>query len=390
MGKRLTTEEFIKKSREVHGDKYDYSKVEYYNSKEKVCIICPKHGEFWQIPRDHYGKKAGCPKCGIESIKSKTSDTKEDFIKKAREKWEDFYNYDKINYINSKTKVEIICPIHGSFWQRPNDHLSNYGCPKCGIEKRAKNTTTSVKDFVRDLYIKFGDKIKLNEDTYINLLTPAEFACPIHGVFINKPAYVYKTKHGCPKCGYIEGGKLNKLSLEEFIQKAKKVYSDFYDYSKVEYIHTEEKVCIICPEHGEFWVTPHAFLQGCKCPKCSASLGELKIINYLEVKKIPYTFQYPIHLDVAARKTKLVKLDFYIEYNNKIIIIEFNGAQHYEHVEYFYTEEEFEEQQHRDEMLRQYCKNNDYILIEIPYYEIENISSILDNYFEQSKTIELQ
>lgn len=381
MSKKVSEEEFLKRSKEVHGDKYDYSKVKYINTREKVCIICPIHGEFWQTPKDHYGKKAGCPKCGIESMKSKTSDTKEDFIEKAKKKWGDFYIYDKISYINSKTKVEIVCPIHGSFWQRPNDHLNNYGCPKCGTEKRAKSTTTPVKDFIKKLYDKFGDKVKLNENTYTNLFTPAEFICPIHGTFINKPAFVYRSKHGCPKCGYIEGGELNKLSLEEFIQKAKNIYSDFYDYSKVKYINTEEKVCIICPEHGEFWITPHSFLRGCKCPKCSASLGELQTINYLDNKKIPYIFQHSIYLDTIVKNSNLIKLDFYIEYNNKVIIIEFNGQQHYEWVKHFQTEEEFKQQQYRDEILRQYCKDNNYDLIEIPYYDIKNISSILDKYF---------
>lgn len=63
MGKRLTTEEFIRRAREAHGDKYDYSKVEYITSDDKVCIICPIHGEFWQMPRDHAHSKSGCPRC---------------------------------------------------------------------------------------------------------------------------------------------------------------------------------------------------------------------------------------------------------------------------------------------------------------------------------------
>lgn len=381
MGKKLTTETFIEKSKAVHGDKYDYSKVDYKGVKEKVCIICSEHGEFWQNPKDHYGKKAGCPKCGIKAMKEKTSDTKDEFIKKAKDKWGDLYNYDKVNYINSKTKVEIICSKHGEFWQRPNDHLSGYGCPKCGIEKNAYNHTTSVEDFAKDLLIKFGNKIRINQSTYTNLYTPAEFICPIHGSFINKPAWVYKTRHGCPKCGYIEGGRAKALTTEEFIEKAKNVYGDYYNYSKVEYEQTEKEVCIICPEHGEFFIRPHSFLNGCHCPKCSASLGELKIINYLDNHNISYKFQYSLDVEEIARKTSIVILDFYLEYKGVTFIIEFNGIQHYEHIEFFHTEEEFEDQLRRDQKLREYCKQNNIVLIEIPYFKISETENILDNYF---------
>ena len=109
---KLTTEEFIKKAREVHGDKYDYSKVEYVKSKAKVTIICPEHGEFLQTPQKHlYGQ--GCPKCG-----HKSELTTEEFIKKAREVHGDKYDYSNVEYVDAKTNVCIICKQHGVFWQR--------------------------------------------------------------------------------------------------------------------------------------------------------------------------------------------------------------------------------------------------------------------------------
>ena len=108
------TEKIIEKFKKVHGDRYDYSKVNFTKTTEKVIIICPEHGEFEQTPHAHL-KGQGCPHCGIlKRAKSKT-DTKEDFIKKAKEIYGETYDYSNVNYINNKTPVSIICPIHGEF-----------------------------------------------------------------------------------------------------------------------------------------------------------------------------------------------------------------------------------------------------------------------------------
>ena len=122
----------LKRQKKIHGDKYDYSKVEYIDSHTKVCIICPEHGEFWQIPNSHL-RGSGCPICGqINRTKTKTLPLNE-FIIKAFLVHGDKYDYSKVEYVNAKTKVCIMCPKHGEFWQKPNDHISlSHGCPKCG------------------------------------------------------------------------------------------------------------------------------------------------------------------------------------------------------------------------------------------------------------------
>ena len=121
----------MEKARKVHGDKYDYSKVEYINAHTKVCIICPIHGEFWQAPYLHINEKNGCPKCFAEISSLNKRLSIEDFVKKSKEIHGNKYDYSKVNYINNRTKVCIICPKHGEFWQTPAHHLFNQGCPKC-------------------------------------------------------------------------------------------------------------------------------------------------------------------------------------------------------------------------------------------------------------------
>lgn len=129
----LTRDEFISRSRQVHGDKYDYTQTELARYRDKVEIVCPKHGSFLQSCENHYSSGAGCPECGLEQMIEKQSSDINEFTTKAREVHGGKYDYTQGIYVNSKTKLTIICPEHGCFNQTPNDHLDGHGCPKCGV-----------------------------------------------------------------------------------------------------------------------------------------------------------------------------------------------------------------------------------------------------------------
>ncbi len=130
MYKKKTFDLFVIEARAVHDDKYDYSKVEYVNNLTKVCIICPEHGEFWKSPKHHLHGQ-GCPKCAKKIASVKRTSTVKQFIEKARNVHGDKYNYSKVEYKNNLTKVCIICLKHGEFWMTPHNHLARQGCPKC-------------------------------------------------------------------------------------------------------------------------------------------------------------------------------------------------------------------------------------------------------------------
>ena len=98
---------FIEKAKNIHKDKYDYSKVEYIDSKTKICIICPKHGEFWQTPANHL-KGRGCPKCSFKKMSDLKLKTTNKFIEDAKNIHGDKYDYSKVEYKDNKTKVCII------------------------------------------------------------------------------------------------------------------------------------------------------------------------------------------------------------------------------------------------------------------------------------------
>mgnify|MGYP003295283221 CR=1 FL=1 len=127
--KLVNDEKFLTKN-------FTKSEVEYINSKTKVCIICPKHGEFWITPNNHVIQKQGCSKCSHRSYKY----SNEEFINKAKEIHGDKYDYSKVEYKNGRTKVCITCPIHGEFWQTPYKHLSGQGCQICAKEQNVNET----------------------------------------------------------------------------------------------------------------------------------------------------------------------------------------------------------------------------------------------------------
>jgi hypothetical protein len=268
MSRKLTKEEFVEKAREVHGYKYDYSKVEYKNATTKVCIICPVHGEFLQKPNYHT-QGNGCPKCA-----GKRMDTKL-FIEYAHKEHGDKYDYSKVVYKKSKDKVCIICPVHGEFYQTPNSHLQGQGCLKCGVKSRSKLNSKTDNIFIEQAKKVHNNKYDYSKVEYKNIHTKVCIICPDHGEFYQTPGSHLRGV-GCPKCS-----STSKLTTEKFIEKAREVHGDKYDYSKVEYKNVRDKVCIICPEHGEFYQTPNTHFRGNGCSECSgkAKLTTKKFIE---------------------------------------------------------------------------------------------------------------
>lgn len=289
--KKLTIEEFIERARKAHGDKYDYTKVEYKNNKTKVCIICPIHGEFWQLPCDHLSGN-GCKECGVDKRAKEKTKTLEQFITDARKIHGDKYDYSKVSYVDAHTKICIVCPIHGEFWQKPYAHLNGQDCPLC-----------------------------------------------VH--------------------------KSTKYTADEWIRQAKKVHGDKYDYSKVVYKGKDDKVCIVCPKHGEFWQTPHNHLNGQHCPKCKSSKLEDNVRRFLDENKIEYIFQYRNRKDLGNQT-----LDFYII--KKKVGIECQGIQHFEPTCFSRSvsiNDFFNENKKRDNLKIDKCKKNGIKLIHYNPFE---------------------
>ena len=187
--------------------------------------------------------------------------------------------------------------------------------------------------------------------------------CPKHGEFLMKPNDLL-SGHGCPKCGGT-----HRHTNDEFIEKSKQIHPE-YDYSKVNYVNSMEKVIIGCPKHGEFLMIPNSLLSGYGCPRCSESKGERAIRTWLENQKINFSDQHRFY------DLKSYPYDFYLpEYN---LVIEYNGIQHYEVKDFFHRKNgDFEGQLMRDHIKKDYAEKNGYDLLVIPYWEFKNIDKVL-------------
>lgn len=159
---------FIQRAKEIHGDKYDYSKSFYQKSIIPVEIVCPIHGSFYMRPHNHL-KGQGCPLCANKEKGAYRKNNTENFIKRATEKHNGKYDYSKVEYVNNHTKVCIICPEHGEFWQKPNDHLRGIGCFQCG---RKYNLTE--KEVLGALQTKYKNVIYQYKPPFLHGKTSAQ------------------------------------------------------------------------------------------------------------------------------------------------------------------------------------------------------------------------
>lgn len=228
---KLTTEEFITKAKAVHGDRYDYSKVKYINNQTKVCIICKEHGEFWQTPYTHLNGH-GCSKCAYKGNRQRHYYSQDEIIVKIKSLFGERYSFEKVVYKAMKVPIILVC-------HEKDEH---------GIE---------------------------------------------HGEFSMRPDNIFSGKQGCPKCYDNRRSRLQRKTLEVFVEEAKKVHGELYEYHKVEYVNTNSKVCIVCKIHGDFWQTPTNHLKGKGCPYCSGNAKKWnKETCEQEAHKYEYIFDF--------------------------------------------------------------------------------------------------
>lgn len=193
--------DFIEDAEKVHGKKYDYSKVEYNGCKEKVCIICPEHGEFWQTPDNHLQKR-GCPICRYINSAAHSTLTTDEFVKRAKKIHGSKYDYSNVEYKGNNKKVAIIChekdengKEHGVFWQTPTGHIDKMaGCPKC-----SKNHKYTTEEFMESLPNWVKEKYDFSKFEYVRTHDKAIVICPEHGEFLQSPHNIRKGI-GCPGC----------------------------------------------------------------------------------------------------------------------------------------------------------------------------------------------
>lgn len=417
----MTQREFIEKATALYGDKYNYSKVKYINNKTKVTIICNRCGNVFEMRPNDFLSKNGCKNC-------KKYHEKEKYVQKFKKKHGDKYDYSLMSSDKLYTRNDIIkitCPKHGPFEQRISNHLSGNGCLLCGFEKSINALKIDIETVRLRLDKICGDKISYDIEEYKNTNTPITFICNNCGKSFKRSLNAMGVNNTCPYCN----GRTRNLKYDntEFIEAARMVHGDKYDYSKTIYEKTDKKVCVICHEkdkfgneHGEFWVSPHAHIgkMHSGCPKCSRKhkktteefIREANFIhnnsydysrvNYVNAKtkveiicpkhgiflKTPNMHLCGEGCPICKQSSYEVKMNCFLTENNISFItqykpewlkplsidfylpdyeigIEIQGIQHFKPVKYFGDKETLKSIQERDERKRKLCEENNLKLL---------------------------
>jgi hypothetical protein len=303
--------------------------------------------------------------------------TTEQFIERAKKVHGDKYGYEKVNYINNKTKVIITCREHGDFKQKPKKHLTNNGCPKCANKLNSIRCKYTKEEFIIQSNKIHNNRYCYDRVKYKDIKTKVTITCLEHGDFEQLP-----TNHimgiGCKKCGIINAHKNKSLTTEQFIAKAKSIHGNKYDYSLIKYKNIQSDILIICYKHGIFKQKPINHLHGNGCCVCNESHGENLIRKILEQNNIIFV-QEKSFINLRGVGGGLLRFDFYLpEYN---ICIEFDGRQHFDkkYCNKYYGKEKlnyYEILKIHDHKKSRYCKNLGIKLIHIPYYQ-SKINEIL-------------
>jgi hypothetical protein len=286
MAKLKTQQEILEKFTEVHGNKYDYSKMFYRNTRSLVCIICRTHGEFSQLAMGHT-KGYGCPACSVNS----RADTLEICIKEFIEKHGERYDYSKVVYRGIREPVIIICKDHGEFLQTPASH-KRHGCTLCRND--------SYKPKLSDVISKFNEvhdsAYSYENFKYVNSHTKGSMTCEHHGDFLQTPANHLK-KQGCPKCGDLRTASHFRRTLDQVLESFRAKHGTTYDYSLITSYEgsDRDKLPIICSKHGVFRQQADNHSQGQGCPSCKkcgynrSKAGSLYIFTHKNTTKVGIT-----------------------------------------------------------------------------------------------------
>lgn len=212
-----TTEDTIMDFIKIHGNRYDYSRVEYKNATTKVCVVCSIHGSFYITPNSHKNG-SGCYMCGREVVISSRRKTNEEFISNCIKIHGDVYDYSNTIYNGNLEYVSIMCKQHGEFKQQARKHLQGQKCKKCVSE-------SNMVDFVEMCSEKYP-QYDYSKVDYKGMFIDVIINCPEHGDFKVKPISFYHKSRGCKKCIiYTKSNQETKwLDLMSIEEKNRNVY----------------------------------------------------------------------------------------------------------------------------------------------------------------------
>ncbi len=268
--KKLTREDFLKKVSDRLRGPLDLSKFEYSGSAGKGIAICPVHGEF-MISANALMNRIGCKSCSRSESGQKRAMTQEEFILRSAEVHGGKYDYSKVVYINSQKHVIIVCPAHGEFPQKANQHLRGQGCRKCFNESAGDRNRLSQEEFLVRL-ASLDTGYGLEQVSYTSMDKPITLVCRNHGPFTARAGNVLYRKSGCPKCAGELTGLRSRKPLDYYVEKSRIIHGGRFEYLGVEYQGAAAYLRILCKDHGEFLQLAQDHIKGIGCSKCAVEV----------------------------------------------------------------------------------------------------------------------
>lgn len=332
---------------------------------DKIKVQCLKCERVYETRATLLLQGYGCKECG--SKKQRLS--QEEFLSRVSKDVRVLGEYEAMS-----KRIKAECLICGNIWESTAYSLSNgTGCLLCGYEKTASKRRLTVKKF-KDRLHTINPNVEVLED-YVNSQSKIKTKCKICSKIFFPTAGSLLSGHGCPTCGIEKIRQARSYTHEEFVNKLSKINPDIEVVGK--YIGSKIKIEFKCKKCGNLWMAAPEMVSGngSGCPACAYSKGEDSIARFLAEQNIAYETQKKFDGLLGTKGGKL-SYDFYIPQDN--ILIEFQGKQHYEITPHFGGEERFIQQQEHDHRKRDYALSHNYTLIEIPYYDFDNIEQILN------------
>ena len=356
---------FVALSRAKYGNQFSYDRLPEKIRRSRESFTCSKHGVVKMIPRDHLRTKYGCPKCANDQVTFTPREHNTRYIERAKKKFNGKFDYSRVNLdAKPKEKVIVVCPEHGENKVRIRGHYhSDHGCKEC-----AKTHVTNAHVKYGDLEavtVKaktlFGDRYTYSDfDKETGMVT---IHCPDHGPS-RKYIHSLLSPRGCRLCGLLNF----TTTVDEFLERAMEVHPEGYTYYVGELRTVNDRITIKhkCGKIYRGRVSNHLSGQGCN--RCKGSLGEAKILEFLDHNDIRHVEQFRVPGHRYA-------YDFHLPDLN--IVIEYDGQQHFRPVEFFGGEEAFRETVRRDADKNRLAKELGLHMVRIPYHKFDQIEAVL-------------
>ena len=341
----------------------------YVDAKTKILHHCLIHDIYWEIAPTNALRGDGCEKCRKDRVRNKMQKTHDEYVKEVM-----ICNpYIEVleKYIDSRTPILHKCKKHGVEWKAiPSNVLKGHGCAECKSESLKNNFSRTQEQYIYEISI-INPNIEV-VGMFAGVKVPIMHRCKIHNIeWITSPSSILQGC-GCPECCKEKIGDKNRKTHEQYVEELKVknpniVALGIYVNALTPILHK----CLI--DDFEWYARPGNILFGFGCPKCNESKGEKLVRKWLEKNNIKYKYQYSFP---DCKDINTLPFDFYLpDYN---IAIEYQGKQHYESIDYFGGEKSLQYTQKHDSIKKEYCKNNNIKLLEIPYFK--NVEEELNNF----------